>query len=109
MVGYGQKDHSSGLYSHLPPTFSFVNGAAICSADRKIWHRRLAHVNEKDLANIYKHADGVPKFDTSNVNCRTCRLSKAHKLPFKEKFKASNISRGSNSSRHCWSSRGFFS
>lgn len=87
VVEYGQTNHSSKLYSLTPPTLSFANAAAICSAEREIRHRRLAHMNGKDLANKYKHAVSVSKFESSNSNCQTCKLSKAHKFPFGGKCK----------------------
>lgn len=51
------------------------------------WHRWLAHINMRDLADVHKHADGVPKFGKSTEICRARKLGKAHKLPFLGKFK----------------------
>ena len=51
-----------------------------------LWHRRLAHLNFRDLASTHKVAEDIPPLHTSNKVCRACRLGKAHKLPFRGKF-----------------------
>lgn len=31
-------------------------------AEMELWHRRLAHINARDLTNVHAFADGVPNF-----------------------------------------------
>lgn len=47
------------------------------------------HINIKDLFIIHKHAAGISKLQKSDDVCRTCRLGKAHKLPFLGHFERS--------------------
>lgn len=54
--------------------------------DTKLWHRRIAHINVKDLINVHKFADGVPKLLPIVDVCRACQLGKAHKLQFTGHF-----------------------
>lgn len=51
-----------------------------------LWHRRLAHMNFRDLFNVHKYADGVPELESIEDVFRACRLGKAHKLPFPGQF-----------------------
>ena len=55
--------------------------------ESELWHRRLGHINQRDLAKVYQHVDGVPKLPSSTAVCCTCRLGKAHKLPFPGHFR----------------------
>ena len=90
VVGHGSRDSTTGLYSlPNPQGVSVENVAALPEGPHKqaeLWHRRLGHLNAKDLCNIHKHADGVPQLHKLNDVCRACRLGKAHKLPFKGHF-----------------------
>lgn len=59
---------------------------AATSDESELWHRRLSHINERDLAKVHKHTDGVPPLHNLGNMCRACRLGKAHKLPFPGQF-----------------------
>lgn len=43
-------------------------------------------MNARDLCNVHKYVDEVPKLRLMSDVCRACRLGKAHKLPFRRKF-----------------------
>ena len=81
---------SNGMYV-LPSPKSDRALASIESIrdSTRLWHRRLAHLNMKDLVEVHKYADGIPKLSTVNEVCRACRMGKAHKLPFHGHFQKS--------------------
>lgn len=87
IVGYGIRDGDTSLYALPNPDISIIHTAAsVKEPDVHLWHRRLAHMNSKDLCQVHKYATGVPKLGMMDHVCRACRLGKAHKLPFKGKF-----------------------
>lgn len=92
LIGTGKRDTDTSLYMLPEPVNQESNNQAlkVCESKNKsqtnLWHRRLAHINIRDLANIHKHADGVPILHPTDEVCRACRLGKAHKLPFTGKF-----------------------
>ena len=84
-IGKGVRDPLTRLYK--APQIQVNTETAIFSAENQqcmLWHRRLAHLNFRDLANTHKFANDVPPLHTSNEVCRACRLSEAHRLPFHE-------------------------
>ena len=86
-IGEGVRDPITRLYK--APQLQVNTETAMVSAKNDqsmLWHRRLAHLNFRDLANTHKVANDVPILHSSNESCRACRLSKAHKLPFHGKF-----------------------
>jgi hypothetical protein len=48
-----------------------------------LWHARLGHLNFRSLSEMYKFADGIPKFKQSRQmeNCSTCLVSKLRRSP----------------------------
>jgi hypothetical protein len=85
-IGSGTRDDNTGLYSLPAPEMRDTMLAVPIKGDSALWHQRLAHVNMRDLAQVHKHADGVPSLPQTNDVCRSCRLGKAHKLPFRSSF-----------------------
>lgn len=92
-VGSGYRDPVTLLYDLLDPKPNVVFKALvteICTSD--LWHRRLGHMNSRNLAEVYKFTDDVPRVKKSSTVRRACRLGKAHKLPFKGKLeRAKNV------------------
>ena len=88
IIGYGLRDTANKLYT-LPNPFSVTPDLilSLSESSAKLWHRRLAHLNQLDLCNLHKHAAGIPELEPVSEVCRACRLGKAHKLSFKGKFK----------------------
>jgi GAG-pre-integrase domain len=84
-IGSGTRDDITGLYS-LPAPEMHDTMLAVPANDSALWHQRLAHVNMRDLAQMHKHADGVPALPQTKDVCRSCRLGNAHKLPFSSNF-----------------------
>ena len=88
IIGHGMRDKATGLYL-LPTPLNDVDKSSVLSAmtnSSELWHNRLAHLNTRDLCNVHKHADGVPKLGKIHDVCRACRLGKAHRQPFTGKF-----------------------
>lgn len=91
LIGSGQRDTKNRMYmlpepvnhSHLDRA---LNLSSYATDLRDLWHKRLAHINQRDLSRLHKHVDGVPKLSKSKDICRACRLGKAHKLPFPGNF-----------------------
>jgi hypothetical protein len=50
---------------------------------RLLWHSHLGHLNFRSLSEMYKFADGIPKFKQSHQteNCSTCVMSKLGRSP----------------------------
>lgn len=93
VIGCGQRDKRSGLYT-LPEPVIHDSRHALSARDNdlaQLWHRRLAHINPRDLQVVHKHVDGVPKLSRMEEICRPCRLGKAHKLPFPGKFERAAV------------------
>jgi GAG-pre-integrase domain len=85
-IGSGTRDENTGLYMLPAPELHDNMLAVPANGDFSLWHQRLAHVNMRDLAQVHKHADGVQALPQTNDVCRSCRLGKAHKLPFSSSF-----------------------
>jgi hypothetical protein len=81
-IGRGIRDNNTELYRLPAPEMHETVLAVPLKNDPILWHQRLAHVNMRDLAQVHKHADGVPELGNTTHVCRSCRLGKAHKLPF---------------------------
>lgn len=47
----------------------------------KLWHRRLGHMNSRDLTTLHKYADDVPHLKELDDVCRACRFGKATCFP----------------------------
>ena len=92
LIGNGTRNKATGLYALPSPTVPTDISGVITDriGNSNLWPRRLAHINAKDLSNLDKHTDGVPKLDKMDEVCRACRLGKATKLPFKDHFKRAN-------------------
>lgn len=89
-VGSGIRDDTSRLYTFPEPVSQVICKQALISTETnrtQLWHKPLAHINGRDLMNVHKYADGVPKLAKLEEICRACRLGKAHKLPFSGQFK----------------------
>jgi hypothetical protein len=54
--------------------------------DASVWRRRLAHLNQRDLAAAHEFVDDIPPTGTDDSCCRPCRLGEAHRLPFQRRF-----------------------
>lgn len=95
VIGFGSRDQSSDLY--VLPTPCVLNNVALISTlrddDASIWHRRLAHINMKDLPEVHNQVHDVPKTKVLSEKCRACEIGKAHKLPFTVKFKTTSTIR----------------
>jgi len=90
-VGTGIRDPVSGLYMFPEPVLQNGGKQALAvkakeSNETSLWHKRLAHINSRDLSMVYKYTEGVPKLGKMEEICRACRLGKAHKLPFTGQF-----------------------
>jgi hypothetical protein len=50
---------------------------------RLLWHARLGHLNFRSLSEMYKFANGIPKFKQAHQmeNCSTCVVSKLRRSP----------------------------
>ena len=80
----------NGMYILPSPNYENVFSSIESSQNNTmLWHQRLAHLNMKDLMQVHKFADGVPKLSGSGDICRACRMGKAHKLPFHGHFERS--------------------
>lgn len=88
LVGYGICDNESILYA-LPNPMGTLHHTISSTREAfvQLWHNRMEHMNPKDLCNVHKRSDGVPKLGILNQICRACRMGKSHKLPLKVKFK----------------------
>jgi len=89
ILGSSSRHSLNKMYTMPNPISQNDKALSISSesqATTALWHRRLAHVNVKDLSALHKHADGVPELPTMMDVCRSCRLGKAHKLPFHGHF-----------------------
>ena len=93
-IGSGHRDRQSGLYVlPQPEEAAPISGTALVlstASETELWHRRLAHVNFRDLSDVHKHTTDVPQLQPSSDVCRACRLGKAHKLPFTSHFATSS-------------------
>ncbi|MBW5416393.1 GAG-pre-integrase domain-containing protein, partial [Pseudomonas sp. MAG002Y] len=90
-IGLGSRDKTSGMYMLPEPVSQNTQMAMSVTSDSKfreteLWHRRLAHINMRDLVTMHQHANDVPHLQQSDDVCRACRLGKAHKLPFPGHF-----------------------
>ena len=92
-VGLGSRDTESGLYmmpqpeNHESKSQALVTSHSSKASETELWHRRLAHINAKDLVKLHEHVDDVPELVQMEEVCRACRLGKAHKLPFPGHFR----------------------
>lgn len=99
IVGHGKRStDESCLYTQPEPemqeNYSTEDQAMVTSygsqssssAKTELWHRRLAHLNIRDLAGVHKYVNGFPDLKDTKDVCRACRLGKAHKLPFSGQF-----------------------
>jgi hypothetical protein len=69
----------------LPSSVSRTSTAvdvSLAAEDASVWRRRLAHLNQRDLAVAHEFVDDIPPTGTDDSCCRPCRLGEAHKLPF---------------------------
>jgi GAG-pre-integrase domain len=85
-ISSGTRDDITGLYSLPAPEIRDTMLAVPANEESALWHQRLAHVNIRDLAQMHKHADSVTALPQTNDVFRSCRLGKAHKLPFSSNF-----------------------
>ena len=93
-IGAGARNPEHGMYTLPDPIVhrhENVTGSAMAvspstSDSVELWHRRLAHLNSRDLIILHKHVDDFPKLHLMKDVCRACRLGKAHKLPFPGHF-----------------------
>eukprot|EP00171_Calliarthron_tuberculosum_P008425 IDg8425t1 len=61
MLGTGQRDSKNGLYMLPEPDLSVECTLSLTERkDLELWHRRLAHINSRDLSLLHEHVDGVP-------------------------------------------------
>ena len=95
--GSGTREGKCGMYV-LPNPISHTSShratVTMENSPTELWHRKLAHINFRDLANVHKHADGVPELKITSDVCRACRLGKAQKLPFPGRFQRSEVCGG---------------
>ena len=89
-VGAGKRDMHTRMYTlPEPETHHNVEQQALSVVDgtqTELWHRRLAHINARDLLKVHEHVDDVPELSPMKDVCRACRLGKAHQLPFPGHF-----------------------
>ena len=89
VIGHGYRDTETGMYMLPEPlTHHTAEVVTVSSANEstELWHRRLGHINSRDLSTLHKHVEGVPQLSELKEVCRACRLGKAHKLPFPGHF-----------------------
>ena len=73
--------------SYVFPDYLDIEKCTIVT-ENTLWHRRIAHMNMRDLCQVHRLTDGVPKLRPSGTDvCRACQLGKAHKLPLSGKFR----------------------
>ena len=55
--------------------------ALTAEQQRALWHCRLGHTNARNIADLHKYADGIPKMTRSDAitSCPLCLKSKLHK------------------------------
>lgn len=85
----GYRDPAPKMYMFSQNTFHHHSRLAVLLTNFEtalLWHRRLAQNNPRDLLNLHKYINVVPKLDKLNNIYRACRLGKAHKLPFPSHF-----------------------
>jgi hypothetical protein len=88
VFGVCARDPESALYQ-LPSPVSRTSTAvdvSLAAVDASVWRRRLAHLNQRDLAAAHEFVDDIPPTGTDDSCCRPCRLGEAHKLPFQRRF-----------------------
>jgi hypothetical protein len=88
VLGVCARDAESALYQ-LPSPVSRTSTAvdvSLAAVDASVWRRRLAHLNQRDLAAAHEFVDDIPPTGTDDSCCRPCRLGEAHKLPFQRRF-----------------------
>jgi hypothetical protein len=89
-TGRGIRDNNTGPYRLPAPEMHETSIAVPLKNDPVLRHHCRAHVNMRDFAQVHKYADGVPEFGNTTHVCRSCRLGKAHKLPFTSSFRLTN-------------------
>lgn len=79
-------DNMYKLYTELPKQCFIASGTPVSG---ETWHRRLGHINEKELKIMTKGAvDGMMckgKIKTSKQNCEVCNEGKQTRLSFPKK------------------------
>lgn len=83
----GFRDSTSGLYTLPHPKLNPRALAIGNCSEAKVWHRRLAHINNRDISTVHLNAEGVPEIKPSEDIFNACRLGKAQKLYFQGKFR----------------------
>ena len=68
----------------VPPTLPRQNSAVhalTAEQQRALWHCRLGHTHARNIADLHKYADGIPKMTRSDAftSCPLCLKSKLHK------------------------------
>lgn len=93
VVMIANRDENSGLYI-LPigDTASETKGLAVfkTSTEISLWHNRLAHISERSLKELHKHASDVPVITGALPPCHPCKLGKATKKKFSSRFEPAN-------------------
>ena len=68
----------------VPPTLPHHASAVralTAEQQRALWHCRLGHTHARNIADLHKYADGIPKMSRSDAitSCPICLKSKLHK------------------------------
>ena len=56
--------------------------ATSSTANMVTWHRRLAHLNYRDLSQLFDHAEGIQFSNTKKPFCKDCVFEKHIKSPY---------------------------
>lgn len=76
----GNRDETSGVYTLLfsdPQNSVYAIGTASQISEPVLWHRLLAHMNERHLKLLHNHVSGVPVLTAELGHCWACELRKA--------------------------------
>ena len=94
------KQVSNGIYEietlHNQPSTTCQQSVSLSAtsstADMVTWHRRLAHLNYRDLSKLLDHAEGIQFSNTKKPFCKGCVFGKHIKSPYvRSNNKASRI------------------
>lgn len=89
VIGRGHRESESKTYMVLSPLGDNEHTVAAVSSvsEAELWHQLLAYFNYKDLANVHKFVDDIPKILPGQRPCQACQLRKARRLQFSRHFK----------------------
>ena len=73
---------NSGVTSGVQKLFSPCMAFKSCVISADVWHARLGHPSTEVLTRLFRTCNLAPCQKNVNGQCRTCLVSKHHRLPF---------------------------